>query len=465
MPCQKTPHVGRPSVEPRIIEVSDKSMLDFHRWAWMAVLAVVVLIPLAVDVKAWDVFRLPKELMFLAFSIVLLVLIAIGFILNRIDSRDAPPYWPLVVAIPGWVAICTIFSQQRLISARSFLATLGGAALVAVTSSIGRRKSLASVGAVLLPAVPNAVLYVLQETRLWNPFIDEKQFEAFIAPSGRDAATEIHSMSFALLGNPSDVGGFFLPPALTLFALAFVLRGRARVVSILGAIVLSTLLVSTQALTAIVALTAAVVSLSILSTQGGVRRVVVGCAVIGSIAAMSYQPARLKLKQTVSDLKSHRYQRLFTGRMAAFIAAWDMAADHKLTGVGPGCFAYEYFDYKLRAEERHPWLLESPSREVNFGEVHNDHLQVLAETGIPGYLLFAAALGVLAFGSFSGSASGALSARDDRAKFSKVISLPLAVCFGILATAQFPLELPAVCTGFLFLAALTVAWRPRVEVD
>ena len=33
---------------------------------------------------------------------------------------------------------------------------------------------------------------------------------------------------------------------------------------------------------------------------------------------------------------------------------------------------------------------------MNFGETHNDHLQVAAETGLPGYVLLAGAMALLA---------------------------------------------------------------------
>jgi O-antigen ligase len=42
--------------------------------------------------------------------------------------------------------------------------------------------------------------------------------------------------------------------------------------------------------------------------------------------------------------------------------------------------------YRSAIEERHPdWI--QVTRE-SFGEAHNDHAQLLAETGIPGYALF-----------------------------------------------------------------------------
>ena len=69
-------------------------------------------------------------------------------------------------------------------------------------------------------------------------------------------------------------------------------------------------------------------------------------------------------------------------RLLPFLTAADMTRDHPLLGVGPGCFKYHYMAYRVAQRDRHPgaWTEGYP---MNWGEAHNDHLQVAAETGLP----------------------------------------------------------------------------------
>jgi O-antigen ligase len=428
----------------------------------MIVLAGVVLVPLTLDLKGLDIFRLPKEIAFLFVSIALLALLGIGAVLGHLRHADLPPYWQLYVVILGWVTLCTVTSDRPLLSVRSLLMTAGGLALAAVVSSVGRDKPLHWLGVLLVPAIINGVLYAAQEFNLWNPFMTREQFAVFIGASGRDAAAEIHGMSIGLQGNPTDVAGLFLPPALTLFALALVFRGRRRLAALAGAIVLFALVVSTQILTATIALLAGVAAAAFSATNGKMRIAVIVGVLGGAAAITASGPVRAKINQNLSELAHHRYDRILTGRMPPFVAALEMAREHKFLGVGPGCFAYRYLDYRLKAEQTRPWLPNSPAGEVNFGEVHCDHLQIAAEEGIPGYVLFLISLGVIAAGSFR-RATTEPEKPDLRRRFSQIASLPIAVCFAVLATMQFPLELPAIVIGFIYLAALSISWREADE--
>ena len=97
---------------------------------------------------------------------------------------------------------------------------------------------------------------------------------------------------------------------------------------------------------------------------------------------------------------------------------------------------------------------------MNFGEVHNDHLQVASETGLPGYALFLAALVLVASATWRPRTVPAEKEDDrSRATFVRLLALPLAVSMFILALAQFPLELVAPTHAYLWAAAAIVAWR------
>jgi O-antigen ligase len=144
---------------------------------------------------------------------------------------------------------------------------------------------------------------------------------------------------------------------------------------------------------------------------------------------------------------------LLPGRATAFLSALEMVKDRPLTGVGPGCFGFEYFPYKLRVELKHPSLMMSGSRTLNFGETHNDHLQTLAQTGVPGYLLFLAALIWLARISMRAPAA------EVPERFARFASLPLAVCFAVVTLPEFVLELAAPTTCALAAATICCLFR------
>jgi O-antigen ligase len=132
-----------------------------------------------------------------------------------------------------------------------------------------------------------------------------------------------------------------------------------------------------------------------------------------------------------------------------------MFVDHPLTGVGPGAFAWQYYDYKIRAEQRYPSLRHAYNRGINFAEVHNDHLQALAEGGIIGYGAFIVLTGALGLLSFTIPAR----APDWRQRFAHRLALPLAVFWIVLSIAQFPMETTVIRGLVVHLAALCVGWR------
>jgi O-antigen ligase len=90
--------------------------------------------------------------------------------------------------------------------------------------------------------------------------------------------------------------------------------------------------------------------------------------------------------------------------------------------------------------------------------VHNDHLEILAESGLPGYVLYLVSLAGLASISFRRRDGP----ESERRRFARLFALPFAAAFATVTLAQFPLQLAATAVTSLFLAAICVAWS---EVD
>ena len=126
-----------------------------------------------------------------------------------------------------------------------------------------------------------------------------------------------------------------------------------------------------------------------------------------------------------------------------------------MTGVGPGCYALQYFKYKIQVEAKHPLLRESAERRVNFGEAHNDHLQLMAVSGAPGYSLFAA---ILIFVASRFWPVRRKRHESPQASFVYAFSCALIIGTGVAMLAQFPLERAAPTVTLLYAAAICVGW-------
>lgn len=133
------------------------------------------------------------------------------------------------------------------------------------------------------------------------------------------------------------------------------------------------------------------------------------------------------------------------------LAALEMARDRPLTGLGPGTFKYHYMPYKVRAAGKHPHVVRHAMSE-NFGEVHNDHVQLIAETGVVGYLLFLATVAVLIRRIRTAESP------ETRPQIARAMIVPLAGTLLTLCLAQFPLYVPIVRHLIVTMAGLLTGW-------
>ncbi len=380
--------------------------------------------------------------------IVILLAAIWGFTPQKLPKLDLKERWvTLAVLICGWTVVAALFSMNHLVSIEPTVRVFAYALMFAVTVTIMRTKAIPFAAFVIPAAIVNAAIYVLQETGAWQPFA---------IPAG----IEPHLTRTALIGNPNDVGSYFVAPALVATALALASR-RGRVIWSLAAVVIVGATFVTQTVAAIGAVTVGVVVMLALSLRKWWARIVVAVviAAIGVSAFLIYAPLRERAASFRAALARRDFDTLSASRLIPFATASAMLRDHPVMGVGPGNFAYQFFDYKLRAQERHRSLFQAGGNDYNYGEVHNDHLQVAAETGFVGYGLFVAALIVLAAGSWQRAPAEDGANFEARHEYVRLLSLPLALSFAALALAQFPLELVAPTCVYLWAAASVVAWR------
>jgi O-antigen ligase len=301
----------------------------------------------------------------------------------------------------------------------------------------------------------NGGLLLLQESGIWNPFITPELIESIFGLGKRDVTIEAERYSTALLGNTNDAGGYLSLCAVAAGALIGMRRFQRSI--LLGFGFLSVSVILSRSLSAIAALTGGLLALAFLKSRRWVLTAVIALPLVVVGASTLSRALNNRLRQARAAVRAGNYDALLSNRLAPFISALNMARDHPWSGVGPGCFTYEYFPYRLRVEALKPSLIGSGEAGVMFGEVHNDYLQVLAESGIPGLAILVAALFALAKRSFQRARAG----EKDRVESELVgrrLSLPLAITFSILAIGHFPLEVAAEAQLLTLLAGVSIAW-------
>jgi len=408
--------------------------------AVLAILAAgVVVIPILYS-SGIDVFRLPKELAFRAEAILLLAAAAFWATAPR---RTWPLDAPVVIpsAIVAWTAVTTLTSTNRALSVDSLITVAAAAVIFIVTCVAARATSMIAVDVLMVGACANAAMAILQELEIWTPF-------------RHDIANIGHYGSVGFVGNANDVGMLLAGPALAAFAVAVIASGRRRWIYAAVCALLAAGLVASATRTA---LGAFVVGLLLLGLRHS-RRAAIAVAAIVIVFALAAISARTTLGDRVRELRkaaaTRDYELLFSERLLPFLAAVDMVRDHPIVGVGPACFHYQFMRYRLALGERYPkeWTRGFPG---NWGAVHNDHLQVAAETGVPGYLLF---LGAMALAVRWRRGRETARPRGLETSFARAMRWPFAVLVFVLCLAQFPLQVAAPRLLLLTLGALCITW-------
>jgi O-antigen ligase len=418
-----------------------------ERFAFVVVCTTVIALPLTFDSLGQDSWRLPKELLFRASAIVLAI--ALIFVLT---SRSRPtgiadhlrrPQFILPVLAVAWAGITTLTSTNRLLSLDSFWTVVCSSIVFVAVFMTVRDKGFWAVDVALVPAVVNAVLVTLQEYGIWQPF----QFPPEAVG---------HVSSSALIGNPNDVGAYLAIPAVAAAVATGAATGTRRIAYLVVSLVLGVGMIASGARGCIIAYGVALV---VFLLSRSLRTAIGVTVLLILVAATMVSPATLagrRMRELWTAAREHKYDVLFSERLPPFLSAIDMFRDHPITGVGPGCFKFHYMAYRLALVKRYPesWTRGWP---MNWGETHNDHLQLLAEAGIPAYLLFLGAVIVIGRASASADDESGRPKQLTR-RFARDLAMPLVVTMFLMTMTQFPLQIAAARLMFLYFGALCLAW-------
>ena len=409
-----------------------------HSPSTLVLIVTLIAIPLFLSPHAQNAFRLPKELLLRLSAILLVACGAMSLSRRRAaEALKGPvPFLSFTALVLGWALMTTFASTNRQLSFVTMLWVISCSIFFVASHLTARGRTLHSIEWVAVPTVINVVIYATQELGIWRPF-------------GIGNSSTYHG-SPALLGTPDDVAVYLVPAALASLALWKASDRRKTLHLIVAAASVATVFWS-RTLTAAVALVIALFVAALF--MGRLRaRMILAAALVVFAVPFAFPLLRQRVGETVSAARSGDYDRMLAGRALPWAAGWEMVKAHPLTGVGPGCYSWQYFPFRREAESRIPSLLSARMRHSNFGEAHNDQLQLAATAGIPAYALLLIALWLLARCSIGGQAD------TPEKQFSRLLGAPLAAAMFMLTLAQFPMELGAPMTLVLYLSGSISTW-------
>lgn len=398
------------------------------------VAAIVLVTPCVMQVNGLDRFRHPKVLFVLGGASVLLAALALVFDQSlreeffrrfRLDLRFA-------TAVLACAAVAALFAANRALTVPTLL-WIAACAVFYLGALYARYPLIAGLVLLIPPAISNALLAIAQATGAWQPL-------AF--PSDTPPRLRIS----AFLGNPNDVGTYLVIPALAAFALAFRSRGLKRIVFFGCAMVICGGMLTTLTLTAMAAFLAGCAAFAITRYRTRGVLLTVAALIASAIALYAYAPTRARGVAMREAIRTGAIDSILSSRLSPFAAATLMGVRDPLTGAGPGNFPFVYFDVKMSAER----LLGIAPSAVNFGEVHNDFLEVFAEFGLPGLLLFAGSLWLL----LRELRRDQRREGTDTSAFRYALGVAVVAGFVVVCAAQFPMQLAAPTITHLYVLAL-----------
>ena len=414
---------------------------------WLVTFSMVA-VPLAVRPDLLDRFHVIKESLSRATALIgaLIVVVAVALAgserLREILRERAVVI--LVAAGVLWTAITAALSTNRMLSIDSFASVLTSALLFLVVWYAAPRIPLLVLDLLVPVVLINAALAYAQEHAIYDPFVTD------------DPTVTQHLKATGLIGNPNVVGSFMALASVILAGAAMRTRGVRRWLYAAGALCAVGSVMVSETRTALIALAAGLVLLGIGGSWKRALVFVVAVAVLFGAGVAARVPVVMSVLELPRLASQGTLEVATSGRVAPTLAALEMFRDRALIGVGPGAYRFQFMPYKTRVMEEHAGLVRGTSPTM-FGEAHNDHLQMLAEVGLPGYLLFVAFVAAVCLAARrAGNA-------DARQRVARIVALPLAGAFLVLCLAQFPLHLAVTRHLLVVAAGLMMGWSGRWE--
>jgi hypothetical protein len=415
----------------------------FQTSLWVLVAATLAVTPLVVMRPALDIFRTPKDVFFQTMALAIFAVGVGGALLSDRIAESIRTHRKAVAIAAGavaWTGVTSLLSIRTDVSMFKTLTVFCLAVLFTAAIWVTWQRGVWALLVVIAPAVINAIVAVLQSLGSTALFV-------VVSENTRLSTT-------ALIGNPNELGGYFVLPMLASIASA-VAWPRLRWLWATTALLLAFGIAAAQSVTSIIAAASGVGAILFLPATRRFRWLAVAAFLVLGTAVSLHPGVRARMRTLAVEARAGNLSEMTSFRLPAFAVAFEMFRDHPGVGVGPGVFSAIYMPYKVNLDSRNPELIRVGNQ--NFGEVHNDHLQLLAETGLPGYALFVMALALLARLSFRKRDEP-----DERTRFVHMFAFPATIAFAVLALAHFPMQLTSTMVPAVYIAALCFAW---VDID
>ena len=421
------------------------------RLAWWLAAGALSLPTLVVLPWAVDTFRLPQRMA--AEWLALASLAALSLAGGRAGEggeRGVPWRRPAVAAVAPLLLVATaglLATAHRAHVAEALVDLwIGAAALAgwALGFPAPRLRRLLDVAAVA--AVPSAAIAVLQAHDLWEPM------RFVVDPGGERYAIT------SLAGNPGDLAALLVLPALVSQANVMRAAGLWRWAWLAALLLQVYALAATRTLTALAALAAGSALLWLLALPWRRRLLAAGgTAVALVLVVLAVPPLRERLAVQAGLLRQGDFDSLLTGRLDGWRVAARLLAERPVTGVGHGAFRAEFARTKLAMAAEGEQFFGGHLR-PSFVNVHNEYLEVGAETGWPGLLALAWGAAVLAWAA---RRVWRAAARSEGA-----LAWAGLAAIAVLALAYFPFRLgPVAFCWIAFFAWLVAVAEGAAEVE
>ena len=338
--------------------------------------ATIVLGPLAVAPGLLEAFRLPKLIVSELLGLLSVALLVIGGGRQRtLRELIAEPAVQTAVPLAIVASATWLWTGHRAHVAEAIPHLLAAlTCLVGWSLFLPRPRRL--LDWLLVPATMLAVVAVLQNHGVWNPFVVVRQAE-------RQQLT-------SLVGNVGDLGAYLALAAV--IAQAGFLRclkasrlelGRFVYALAAGLCLYALLLTQTLAAIAAVGAASALLWLALLPMR---RRLQAGAvvAVVATVAIFAVAPLRSRVVDKVGELGRGEVNALLTGRLDGWRAARWMFSCQPIVGVGLGAYVAEFTPAKLELTEQGVPFFDRHGAYSTFGNAHNEPAEVMAEMGLLG---------------------------------------------------------------------------------
>lgn len=345
-----------------------------------------VVLPIIVDPGAWDSFRFPKTLWVRAIAISIVCVAGLCWISSFSREQfhlswralDSLGRSSLLVGI--WLLVAALASPDPWGARWAVANAYAGLVLFFAARTYGRVNSAPGILQwMVVPVLLNLLALVSQRTGTWFVVLTEETWQR------ADPVDQRLLSAAGLMGNRNDLGMYFVLALAT--GLFLISRAKKRTGGITVAAAAVGLLLTTT-ITAIIAAGVLVLLWLLMSyrpVRGNAKQRLMGIAAATVLAIfLALIPAWPRLANYHSFVQSGQMDTATGGRLGVSSTALMMGAENPVTGVGPGRFEEEYLEFALK--QRLSGQTTEPRVPLYFDMVHNDFLEIFAETGTIGLL-------------------------------------------------------------------------------